>query len=388
MERTVSCLWKEPNAPSSYRTGLSLHSHTNQSQESLSFISDYLLRQPVLRRWFEAKKRKSVRCTATPVDLNNAYWTPPLTPMAAFRLETGQIRNTLSLQNSFVSISDHDTISAPMELRLMLGPRDVPVSVEWTVPFGDAVFHFGVHNLPGSEAEAAMQHFRDFTQAPERRRFSELLRWLHSQRDVLVILNHPYWDLAGIGSERHERMLSTLLAQESECIHALELSGIRSWEENCATRRLAEKFNLMVISGGDRHGTEPNATLNLSNAESFEEFVHEIRREHKGHVLFLPQYRQSNTLRVLQTILSVVREYPDYPSGSQRWDGRVFHPDREGATQPLAALWECPPPYISSFFAVLHLLDFKPVQRTLHTALLQPTSRFAAFDSSPEEVAQ
>ena len=61
-------------------------------------------------------------------------------------------------------------------------------------------------------------------------------------------------------------------------LHALELNGLRNWDENREVRRLAEKWNMLLISGGDRHGVEPNANINLTNATSFTEFVHEIRR--------------------------------------------------------------------------------------------------------------
>ncbi len=45
---------------------------------------------------------------------------------------------------------------------------------------------------------------------------------------------------------------------------------------------------MLLISGGDRHGVEPNANINLTNATSFTEFVHEIRRQKKSNVLFMP----------------------------------------------------------------------------------------------------
>jgi hypothetical protein len=32
-----------------------------------------------------------------------------------------------------------------------------------------------------------------------------------------------------------------------------------------------------IISGGDRHGCEPSAVLNLTNAKTFSEFIDEIR---------------------------------------------------------------------------------------------------------------
>lgn len=386
MERQVSCLWKEPRAAASYKTAVSLHSHTNHSQESLGFIGDFLERTPVLREWIRGEDRKAVRRSANGIAFAKAYWTPPLAPGAAYRLESSQIELTLGLR-SLVSISDHDTIGAPMALRVMPETSHVPVSVEWTVPYGEAVFHMGIHNLPPAEAEAAMERMKDYTANPGPKVLGEMLAWFDSHRDMLVILNHPFWDLAHIGKERHENALHSLLAAHGQRIHALELSGIRSWEENQNVRRLAEGFNQMVVSGGDRHGTEPNATLNLTNAATFEAFVHEIRRERRGHVLFMPQYRECNTLRILQTLLSVVREYPEFPVGSQRWDERVFHPDRQGEIRQLAELWAAPPAFLRGFFATLHLLEVSPLQKALRRALRQPAERFSAPLPHTKEIA-
>jgi hypothetical protein len=165
------------------------------------------------------------------------------------------------------------------------------------------------------------------------------------------------------------------------------LSGIRSWQENQSVLRLSEGCNQIVISGGDRHGCEPNAALNLTHAESFTEFVHEVRRERSSHVLFMPQYTEPYTLRVLQTLLDVIREYPDYSIGSRRWDDRVFHPDSTGAMRPLAALWEKPPYYIRHFFSVVRLLETTPVRRALQLALAKPQQERRFVISERQEVA-
>jgi len=58
-------------------------------------------------------------------------------------------------------------------------------------------------------------------------------------------------------------------------LHALEVNGMRSRRENREVVVLAEEVNLPVVAGGDRHGFEPNAVLNLSCAGSFEEFIWE-----------------------------------------------------------------------------------------------------------------
>ena len=80
-------------------------------------------------------------------------------------------------------------------------------------------------------------------------------------------------------------------------------------------RRLAEQWNMLLIAGGDRHGVEPNANINLTNATSFTEFVHEIRREKKSDMLFMPQYAEPWKHRILQSTIDAIRNYPEFPPG-------------------------------------------------------------------------
>ena len=155
MQRKISCLWNEPGVPKAYRTGVSLHSHTNHSREGLYFIVEFAARHSVLRRALAAEERRAIREQSTRVDFWKAYWTPPLPPLAAFELEKNQIERELGLAG-MVSITDHDNIEAPMLLRVVPEARRVPVSVEWTVPYKDATFHLGVHNLPSGSAESIM----------------------------------------------------------------------------------------------------------------------------------------------------------------------------------------------------------------------------------------
>jgi hypothetical protein len=381
LQRQVTCLWKHPQVARTYRTGVSLHSHTNRSKEGLYFILKFAARHPFLRKALASEEKRAVKEKAIAIDFHKAYWTPPLPPLAAFELEKNQIERVLGLAG-MVSLTDHDNIEAPMLLRVIPEARRIPVSVEWTVPFHDAVFHLGLHNLPSGSAESIMAVLREYTTRPDERRLPGILHFLHENPDLLVVLNHPMWDLTAIGRERHERTLRTLICQHGQYLHALELSGIRTWEENQAVLHLSEGCNQLVISGGDRHGCEPNATLNLTNAESFTEFVHQIRKERQSHVLFMPQYTEPHVLRILQALLDIIREYPDDSSGSRHWDERVFHPNEAGVERPLAALWVRPPYYVRHFFSVVRLLEVDTIRRAMQFALAksQPQTGFALGD--------
>lgn len=335
---TVSYLWRDQNAVKGFRTGISLHSHTNQSKETLDFLANLGNRYAAIRPLLARMERRAESKFGLRVNYAAAYWTPPMTPRLAFDLESQQIEK-LGLQ-SMVSITDHDNIAAPMLLRTIPSARRIPVSVEWSVPYGGVQdFHLGVHNLPSSRARQWMRTLAEFTSDPDEARLREILVALHDEPNVLVVFNHPMWDLYLVGQQRHEFLVNEFLQRYGAWLHALELNGLRNWEENRATRRLAERWNMLLVSGGDRHGVEANANINLTNAGSFTEFVHEIRRERMSNVLFMPQYAEPWKHRLLQSTLDAIRDYPDFPQGSRTWDERAYHPDVHGVIRPLSEIW-------------------------------------------------
>jgi hypothetical protein len=354
---TISYLWRDRDAARGFRTGVSLHSHTNQSRETLDFLANFGNQFPVVRPFLARLERRAEQVHGVRVDYAASYWTPPMTPKLAFDLESRQIEK-LGL-GSMVSITDHDTIKAPMLLRTVPSARHIPVSVEWSAPYGGMQsFHLGVHNLPSVRAAEWMATLEEFTAHPSDERLTEILTELHRDPNVLVIFNHPMWDLYLIGKEKHQFLVNEFLQKNGAYLHALELNGLRNWDENREVRRLAEKWNMLLIAGGDRHGVEPNANVNLTNATSFTEFVHEIRRQKKSHVLFMPQYAEPWKHRILQSAIDAVRHYPEFPQGSRTWDERVFHPDSKGVIRPLNELWPggAPPRVISAGLAGVQLM--------------------------------
>ena len=369
----ISYVWKDEEAAESYITGVSLHSHTNQSRETLDFLAELGKRIGWVQALVDKIESRARTNHSFHVDYAQAYWTPPLTPKLAFDLESSQIEK-LGL-HALVSLSDHDNIYAPMLLRTVASARHIPVSVEWSVPYGgDQSFHLGIHNLPSDAGHSWMQTFAEFTASPvSNARLTELLSALHALPNVLIVFNHPMWDLYLVGAARHAALLQQFMTENGDYIHALELNGLRSWKENQATGAMARRYNKLLISGGDRHGMEPNANINLTNATSFTQFVHEIRYEGCSHVLFMPQYAEPMEHRVLRSTIDVIRDYPDFPLGSRRWDERVFHPDAHGLPQPIAQLWPAgaAPVYIQALLGCVRLLGAQPVSRGLRRAWSQ-----------------
>jgi len=365
---TISYSWRDRNALQGFRSGISLHSHTSQSKETLDSLAILGNQYPLLRPLLARLERRSETMHKVRVNYAASYWTPPMTPKLAFDLESRQIEN-LDVA-AMVSLSDHDTINAPMLLRTVSSARQIPVSVEWTAPYGNQSFHLGVHNLPSAKAAEWMQTLADYTANPSDVRLMEILQALHDEPNVLVIFNHPYWDLYQVGQDRHRFLVGEFLQKYGTYLHALELNGLRNWDENRAVRGLAEQWNMLTISGGDRHGVEPNANINLSHAQCFTEFVHEIRREKRSHVLFMPQYAQPWKHRILQSTVDAIRKYPEFPQGSRTWDERVYHPDANGVVRPLSEIWPngSAPRAMSLIIGAVQMIGRGPVSSGLRLA--------------------
>lgn len=337
MASSISYLWRDSRVPQGFRSGVSLHSHTNQSRETLSFLAKFGSQHRMMRKLMLRLERRSEANHGMKVDYSASYWTPPMNPRLAFDLESRQIEE-LDMA-SMVSLTDHDNINAPVLLRSISTSRQVPISLEWTAPYGAQAFHFGVHNLPGSRVAEWMEILAEYTASPSEEQLTEILIALDSEPEVLVVFNHPMWDLYLVGEDKHAFLVNEFLQNHGAWIHALELNGLRHWDENRAVLQLSALWNILLISGGDRHGVEPNANINLTNSTSIAEFVHEIRREKESNVLFMPQYAEPWKHRMLRSAIDAVRYYPEFPQGSRRWDERVFHPDGDGVARPLSELW-------------------------------------------------
>jgi hypothetical protein len=184
-----------------------------------------------------------------------------------------------------------------------------------------------------------MHRFAAYTAAPTEPVLRELLHELHYIPGVLLVLNHPDWDLHKVGHGIHRRAVLRFLETMGACIHALELNGLRDARENRTVVQLARETGYLLISGGDRHSLEPNANINLSAATCFRDFVDEIRIERRSHILFLEQYARPWEQRILHTTLAAVTDFPHFVEGWQRWDDRAFHPDRNGELRPISQLW-------------------------------------------------
>lgn len=336
MEKTrIHLAWSSDRLPLNFRAGVSLHSHTLHSKESLDFIDGAARHSGLLRALLRRGDARHRQHYGTGLDLRRGWWTPPLAPMDAYRLEAGQIE-ALDLA-PMVSLTDHADIEAPSSLQAVNQDLRIPVSVEWTVPWQGTFFHLGVHNLPPGNARGIMRELAAFTSSPKPQELRALLGWLSGMPGTLLVVNHPMWDEKGVGREQHNAACFALLKAGAGHLHALELNGLRPAAENEAVRALAEAQRLPAISGGDRHGIEPNANLNLTGATSFSEFADEVRQGFSD-VLVMPQYRKPHRLRLMQNMVDILQPFDGHELGWREWPDRVFYESPDGRVQCLR-LW-------------------------------------------------
>ncbi len=364
-------LWsKDRGAGRSFRTGVSLHSHTLHSREYLSFIPQYAERNWLLAWLVRREARWHGLKHIARSEFSRVWWTPPLSARDAWALEKSQIENSLH-KLALVSITDHDNIDAAAELHTAGNCRDTPVSLEWTAPYCGSSFHVGVHNLPPPAARSLVESMNRYTEGGPEELLSDLLHTVRRSPETLVVLNHPLWDSEAVGAEVHRFALGRLLGRYGRCVHALEFNADRPWCENRATLELARVVGLPVVAGGDRHGCHASPVVNLTDATDFAGFAQEVR-EGRSVIALLPRLLESYKLRLLETAFDILRDHPGHSLGWVRWSDRVFYARQSGAITSLSALWgRRQPGAIRSFVNLMGLLGTQTVRPALRWALAE-----------------
>lgn len=367
----VSRLQEQSERLRTFRTAVSLHSHTHSSRENLSFLPYYAKRIPVIGRLVESRLTDYEQRHGKPLDFKQAYWTPPASPAMVLTSETAQIEKSLGLA-ALVSITDHDSITSGLSLQHSATPS-VPISVEWTVPFAGNLFHIGVHCLLPASAVEVTEELARYTAEPREEMLGDLFTMLERSPETLLVFNHPCSDFVKVGKARQDASLKAFMARWRRWMHALELNGMRPWHENQAVIEMAEACQLPVVAGGDRHGLRPNTVLNLSRAGTWGEFVAEIRESRRSEILVMPEYEEPVRLRELATAGEALRHYSDHPDGRCRFVDRVFADVFNCGTKPLSFYWDeddaRQPPWLNPVASVVVFLGSDPVRPVLRRLL-------------------
>jgi hypothetical protein len=311
-------------------------------------------------------------------DFSTVCWRPPMSPQGVVESERRQSERRFDL-DALVSLTDHDTIRGPRELRAA-GHFGAPLSFEWSVPFEDTLFHLGVHAISPThvdEIESALNAYSTRGAGA----LAELLDTLGQCPDTLVVVNHPLWDLRRIGQLRHEATLLSFLRRHRDRVHALELNGYRTWTENRRVLSLAGGFGVPLVGGGDRHGYSPNAIINLTHATTFSEFAHEVRHG-TSHCVVMPEYAEPFISRVLETVHDVLRKDARAARG---WQDRVFV-EVNGRATPVSTAWKRVPVWIHACAALMGGLNSAPA-RLLFSLIRADGARTLHADVAPVPVA-
>ncbi|MEZ5346661.1 MAG: hypothetical protein R2681_14005 [Pyrinomonadaceae bacterium] len=314
------------------KTGVSLHCHTEYSKEMLDFVPHYAEKLPVIAYFWKREQKRYLKREGRTVNFSTAYWSPPMQPGAVYEIEKKQIEDTGL--NAIVSLTDHDSIEGNKSVCETEETQVAPISLEWTVPYEYGFFHLGVHNLPKETADEITQKLLAYTfsedEEPNKEALHDLFAMLNGMPEVLIIFNHPLWDIEIVGQVRHEILLKNFLKEYGKWIHALEINGFRAWSENKAVIEMAEALGFPIATGGDRHGCKPNTVINLTNSNTFAEFVEEIRVDKHSEVVLMPEYKQPLHSRQLQSFSEILTNYPDFPEHRRRWFDRIFYDIGDG----------------------------------------------------------
>jgi hypothetical protein len=100
-------LWRDPECCNQFHSGVSLHSHTMYSRESLAFIPQYVRDIPMVAQALRRQEQRYQTMTEL-LDYNRGHRTPPLPPSEAFEVETRKLRRTRIVG----LLTDHDNIEA------------------------------------------------------------------------------------------------------------------------------------------------------------------------------------------------------------------------------------------------------------------------------------
>jgi len=362
----VALQWTAEPPRRRFHTGVSLHSHTLHSKESLDFIYYKTRGIPPLAAVVRRGERRYEEINHAPLNLAKGWWTPPLAPHDAFKVERDQVQG-LGL-DAVVSITDHDNIEAPVSLQVLEECRNVPISTEWTVPFGPTFFHLGIHNLAPAEARMFYDEMEACRNNPDPDHIADVLAELAARPRTLIVFNHPYWDEPGLGRELHTEYMRAFLRTYGQYFHAMELNGLRPWSENRNVLALAASAGKPLISGGDRHTLEPAASVNLTNASTFSEFAEEVRAGWSD-VILLNHYRKAHGLRLLHGVMDALRTYDRHPLGWKQWSDRVFYPCEDGRVRSLTDLFgQGTPLPVSVFLNAVRFASAPQVQWILNGA--------------------
>ena len=262
-----------PQPDREFGYAVSLHNHSCHSVEKLAALNQVV--KLAFMRPLSGVLQKSFGLGDVS-DLNYAEITfnPPYTPEDVYQMEAAAAANW-GFHGVHLAITDHDEFAGSLDLhrsRPDLNGR-IALSEELSLWFQGHLFHLGVSHLPASEVEETHTRIQS---AARGGRYDELFETLAAS-GCLVVLNHPLLPWRA-GEEKIP--VTDLLSRYGWAIHALEVNGMRTREENDRVLELARQWRKPVVGGGDSHLLVASSILSVSRAATFKDFIAEVKDGH------------------------------------------------------------------------------------------------------------
>jgi hypothetical protein len=259
-----------PHPDREFGYAVSLHNHSCHSVERLAALNH------VVNRLFMRPLSGIVQSSfglggVSNLNYAEVTFNPPYTPEEVYQMEA-TVAADWGFRGVHLAITDHDEFAGNVALRRARPDLNgnVAISEELSLWFEGHLFHLGVCHLPENEAEATHAQIQA---AARGRRFDELFETLAAS-GCLVILNHP---LVAWTPGAQTIPATELLSRYGWAIHALEINGMRTREENDRVLELARQWRKPVVGGGDSHLLVASSILSMSRAATFKDFIAEVK---------------------------------------------------------------------------------------------------------------
>jgi predicted metal-dependent phosphoesterase TrpH len=284
-----------PHPDREYGYAVSLHNHSCHSVERLAALN-HVVKKAFMRPLSGIVQRSFGLGSVSNLNYGEITFNPPYSPEDVYHMEAAAAAKW-GFHDVHLAITDHDEFAGSLALlraRPDLNGR-IAVSEELSLWFHGHLFHLGVSHMPESGVDETHAQIQAAAQGG---RYDELFETLAAS-GCLVILNHP---LVAWKPGADAIPVTELLSRYGWAIHALEVNGMRSREENDGVLELARHWRKPVVGGGDSHLLVASSVISLSRAATFKDFVAEVK---DGHAVpfVTPEYfaplKWKLTLRVL-----------------------------------------------------------------------------------------
>ena len=362
----VFFLPSERSVTRAFQTGVSLHSHTEHSQEKLDDLPRYLDRMPVVSQFLRWERKRYFAATGAQSGFLARLLERPAERPIRLRPRASANRAAGTARAGFADRPRHDRCGlvaaggAPGRGNSHIRGMDCAVRANvfsygrpQSGPVAGHLVHAGVRALyaqtanlrtgttSGSPGSRSLRPRRAESPAVGHGR-----RWPGAiDRAVTAIPARLRAAYSCFGNQR-----TSLLAGE----YVRRQPGWGIWIPGGGRRRPPRT--------GTQCGHQPHAR------ENFAEFAGEIRAERSSDIAVLPQYQEPLAFRHLLCAWDAVREHPEF-AGRQSWVARVFVVCDDGVERPLSALWtKGTPGWIDPCLNVIGVLASPPVRTAARLA--------------------